>query len=282
MSQTLVLDATTKSITLVLAGAKTSVDCDIVATWADNTGSVFTEGGTDLVSNGTTPVTVVASPAASTRRIVKTITVYNSDTGAVTASVRYVSSGGTRIIAKTTLAVGEKWTLEGTFDASGQLKVVTALPVSAAVASDLNTGTATDKYVTPDALAGANIGIRYAQIICFDFTTDVATGDGKGYFYVPPALNGMNLVSVNAKVITAGTTGTMDIQIANVTDTTDMLSTKMTIDSTETSTDTAATPAVIDTTKDDVATGDILRVDVDAVQTTKAKGLIVTLGFALP
>lgn len=126
MSQTLVLDATTKSITLVLAAAKTSVDCDIVATWADNTGTVFTEGGTDLVSNGTTPVTVVASPAASTRRIVKTITVYNSDTGAVTATLNYVSSGGTRIISKATLAVGEKLTLEGVFDSSGNLKTVAA------------------------------------------------------------------------------------------------------------------------------------------------------------
>ena len=61
-----------------------------------------------------------------------------------------------------------------------------------------------------------------------------------------------------------------------------MLSTKITIDSGETGSDTAATAAVIDTSNDDVASWDVLRIDVDAVSTTAAKGLIVTLEFRLP
>lgn len=151
-----------------------------------------------------------------------------------------------------------------------------------AVASDLNTGTDTTKPVDSDALAGSYAGTKVVEVVAFDFTTDVAVGDGAAYFLIPASLNGMNLVSVSARVITAGTTGTTDVQIANVTDTTDMLSTKMTIDSTEVSTSTAATPAVIDTTKDDVVTNDLLRIDVDATSTTKAKGLIVSMEFRLP
>lgn len=112
--------------------------------------------------------------------------------------------------------------------------------------------------------------------------TQLAIGDGVGYFTVPEELNGMNLVSVHARVVTAGTTNTTDIQIANVTDSVDMLSTKITIDSGETGSDTAATPAVIDTTKDDVVTNDLLRIDIDALSTTKPKGLIMRLKFALP
>ena len=112
--------------------------------------------------------------------------------------------------------------------------------------------------------------------------TDLATGDGKAYFTVPEELNGMNLSSVHARVITAGTTNTSDIQIANVTDSVDMLSTKLTIDSGETGSDTAATPAVIDTSKDDVATNDLLRIDVDSLSTAKPKGLIIRLKFSLP
>jgi len=154
--------------------------------------------------------------------------------------------------------------------------------VELATTSETSTGTDTGRAVTPDGLAGSNFGIRYVQITCFDYATDIAIGDGKGYFVVPAALNGMNLVSVHAKVITAGTTGTSDIQIANVTDTQDMLSTKCTIDSGETGSDTAATAAVINTSYDDVATNDLLRIDVDAASTTKPKGLIVTLGFQLP
>jgi len=40
--------------------------------------------------------------------------------------------------------------------------------------------------------------------------------------------------------------------------------------------------AVIDNSNDDVASWDILRIDVDAVSTTAPKGLIVTMEFRLP
>jgi len=123
---------------------------------------------------------------------------------------------------------------------------------------------------------------REVQCIVFDFATDVATGDGKFYLHVSDRLAGMDLVDVHAEVITAGTTGTTDIQINNVTQAADMLTTKVTIDSGETGSDTGATAAVIDTANDDVAENDLLRIDVDAVSTTAPKGLIVTLGFRLP
>ena len=112
------------------------------------------------------------------------------------------------------------------------------------------------------------------------YTTNVAVGDGKSYVVIPSAMNGLNLTRVHARVITAGTTGTTDIQIANVTDSVDMLSTKLTIDSGETGSDTAATAAVINTANDEVATNDLLRIDLDAVSTTPPQGLIVTMEFA--
>lgn len=120
---------------------------------------------------------------------------------------------------------------------------------------------------------------RYVEIECFAPTQMVTAGDGVKYFHIPPELNGMNLIYVHAMDVTAGVTGTMSIQIHNLTDAVDMLSTKITIDTGETGSDTAAAAAVIDTTKDDVATNDVLRIDIDAIHTTPAKGLVVTLGF---
>ena len=120
------------------------------------------------------------------------------------------------------------------------------------------------------------------QLTAFSPTTDTATGDGKAGFRVPAELAGMNLVKVAACVTTAGTTGTTDVQIRNATQTADMLTTKITIDSGETDTATAATAAVIDTNNDDIAEGDQIYVDVDAVSTTAAKGLMVHLTFATP
>ena len=153
--------------------------------------------------------------------------------------------------------------------------------VELAIASEVNTGSDTGRAITPDALAGSNLGTRSLQVTAFDYKTDVAKGDGAAYVTVPSSYAGMNLVAVHARVITAGTTGTTDIQIHNLSQTADMLTTKITIDTTETGSDTAATAAVIDTSNDDVASWDILRIDVDAVSTTAPKGLIVTMEFRL-
>lgn len=154
--------------------------------------------------------------------------------------------------------------------------------IEIATAAETTTGTDATRAISPDGLAGSEYGERAFQAVVFDFTTTVATGDGKFYFHIDSRVGGMNLVDVHAEVITAGTTNTTDIQIHNVTQTADMLSTVLTIDTGETGSDTAATPAVIDTGNDDVAENDVLRIDVDAVSTTAPQGLIVTLGFRLP
>lgn len=107
----------------------------------------------------------------------------------------------------------------------------------------------------------------------------ITTGDGKAYFRVPSILNGLNLTSVAAAVSTVSSSGAPTIQIHNVTQAVDMLTTRITIDASETDSSTAATPAVIDTGNDDVATGDLLRIDID-VAGTGAKGLIVEMQFS--
>jgi hypothetical protein len=81
------------------------------------------------------------------------------------------------------------------------------------------------------------------------------------------------IIAVGAYVDTAGVTNltTLDINKNGTT----ILSTKITIDSTEKTSATAATPAVISVTS--LADDDILTFDIDAIQTTAAKGLTVWL-----
>jgi hypothetical protein len=76
-------------------------------------------------------------------------------------------------------------------------------------------------------------------------------------------------------------TGVPTIQIRNVTDAVDVLSTRLTIDSGETDSSTAAAPAVINTSNDDVATGDQFAIDVDAAGTSTLF-MWVEIGFARP
>ena len=113
---------------------------------------------------------------------------------------------------------------------------------------------------TAKTVTKRNLQVRYVEVRLVAYDTDCATGDKQGgwHFHIPPDLNGLDLVYVHAEVDTAGTTNTMDIEVYNSTQATDMLSTTLTID---------------------VATNDLIQIDVDAVHTTAAKGLVVTLGF---
>lgn len=154
--------------------------------------------------------------------------------------------------------------------------------VELAIASEVNTGTDADRAITPDALAGSNYGTRTVQIQVTDPAGDaLTTGDGKAYFWIPPELNGFDLVDADACVTTVSSSGTPTVQIHNLTDTVDMLSTLITIDANEKTSYTAAAAPVINTSNDSVATGDQLRIDVD-VAGTGTKGLAVILSFRLP
>ena len=158
-----------------------------------------------------------------------------------------------------------------------------AMP-SAATASDINTGTDTAKPLTADALAGSSIGSRIFYIKVIDVATALTTGESKTIITIPQELNGMNLVAAHAIVYTVATGNTLvSIGIRNVTDSVEMLSTNITLDASEFTSYTAATVPVIDTSKDDVATGDMIAVDIDAIgSTTSGNGLDVILTFQLP
>lgn len=109
------------------------------------------------------------------------------------------------------------------------------------------------------------------QLAASDLTTALTTGTNKAYFRAPRAFL---LTEVRASLLTAAAVGivTIDIQKNGVT----MLTTLLTIDATETTSVTAAVPAVIDAATDDVASDDRITIDI-TVSGDTATGLIVTL-----
>lgn len=159
------------------------------------------------------------------------------------------------IAARTTLGVDAAGT-----DNAPSASTSVAGKVELATTAETDTGTATDRAVTPDGLAGSNYGERTISVLINDATA-LTSGDGKAYARIPSSMNGFNLVEVAASRLSG--TGTPSFQIHNLTQTQDMLSTNITIDSGETDSSTAATAAVINTSNDDVATGDRLRIDCD-------------------
>lgn len=111
-------------------------------------------------------------------------------------------------------------------------------------------------------------------------TVALTTGDGQEILTVPPSLNGKNLVDADIGITTVSSSGLVTVNIRNITDSVDMLSTRMTIDVGEYDSFTALTQPQIDTAHDDVATGDRISVaDVD-IAGTGTKGLSTILKFA--
>ena len=168
-------------------------------------------------------------------------------------------------------------------DANGNVTVATTSAqgkVELATAAETSTGTDTGRAVTPDGLAGSIYGEQSACFVLVESDTDVATGDGTIALAVPAKLNGMDLIDVLATVHTKGVTGTTDVQVRRrrAGSDVDMLSTKITIGD-----EWYATDEVINTSNDDVQTGDQLYCDIDAVHSgTAPKGLSVVLTFGLP
>ena len=105
----LVLNTVNQSIQIVLAGAKTTTNPSYVSTYADNDGTLFTEGEKNGALNGTSPVTVVGSPGASTRRIIKEIVVFNEDSVPITLTVSLLDTGTTRNLVRKILVAGDYW-----------------------------------------------------------------------------------------------------------------------------------------------------------------------------
>lgn len=93
------LDTTSKTLQIVLGEAMTTNDCDIVTSWADFAASTYAFGNTNSLSNGTSVVTVVASPLAAFQRQVKEVRLFNNDTVAHTVTLQLFDGASTWIIA---------------------------------------------------------------------------------------------------------------------------------------------------------------------------------------
>lgn len=135
-------------------------------------------------------------------------------------------------------------------------------------------------------------GLRSVQAFVLGPTDATTTGNGKYYFVVPATLNNYRLTAVTAQVVSAGTTGPTTTAITrcahaatgNVCSgaTVQMLSTNINVDSATNSSADAGTPPVINTANATITTNQVIRIDISAVSTTPATGLIVDMDFTTP
>ena len=148
---------------------------------------------------------------------------------------------------------------------------------------------ASDKFSFYDASTGTTRSIlpqnvtafveRTIIVKCVADTIGPSVGNGITHVTIPSTLDGKRLFSAQAHVYTVGTASSItNIQLHNLTDGNDMLSTPITIDLNEKDSSTAATPSVTGS-DNGVSTADVIRIDVDAVA-TNTKGLEVRMVFS--
>ena len=118
---------------------------------------------------------------------------------------------------------------------------------------------------------------RTLVVKCVADTIGPSVGNGITHVTIPSTLDGKNLSSAQAHVYTAGTGSLTTVQLHNLTDGQDMLSTAITIDSGEKDSSTAATPSVTGA-YNGVSTADVIRIDVDVVA-TNTLGLEIRMVF---
>lgn len=169
----------------------------------------------------------------------------------------------------------------GTYSSANTLTRTTPAASSNGGAA-VNFGAGT-KHVALDATAGflTLLAKQVVTVLVSDPNgSAITTGDGKAFYRVPSTMNGYNLVSANAVLDTAGTGGGFLCQLRRKRSGSDvdMLSTRISIDSGENDSADASTPPAINTSNDDVATGDRIYVDLDGVP-TGGKGLSVQMQF---
>tara|TARA_R100000789_G_scaffold79388_1_gene74590 strand:+ start:112 stop:699 length:588 start_codon:yes stop_codon:yes gene_type:complete len=117
---------------------------------------------------------------------------------------------------------------------------------------------------------------RTLIVKCVNDNVGPPVGDGLTHITIPSTLDGKKIINTEAHVYTVGTGGSItNVQLHNLTTGYDILSTPITIDLNEKDSSTAATPHVI-SAYNEVSTGNVIRVDVDA-SATNTRGLEIRI-----
>lgn len=170
--------------------------------------------------------------------------------------------------------------IDGTSGTSGEgTSGTSGLDGTSGTSGDGTSGTSGSSGTSGTGGTSGTSGLSGGSVVQMQLSaaTESVTTDHLGYFMVPLTLNGRSLTRAQAAVITAGTSGATTVQVRNMTKyaSNDALSGAISIASGAT----VGTVGTVDTSYDDVATNDIIKIYVTGVSTTAPKGLIVILEY---
>lgn len=208
---------------LVRVTTTTAANIDVHVSWVDLASGVVTPGRTNTAIASATTTTIVASPAASTYRTIKTLTLRNKH-ASLSNTVTLLHSDGSLIptAISAILAAGEAihydegkgWTL---LDGAGRVKVSMTAGGSGAAVAALNvvalTADVTNSHATANTMidvTGLSFSVVAGEIYWFRFTipyTAAATSTGSRWSIDGPA--SPTLLHYNSRWTLTATTETV-------------------------------------------------------------------------
>ena len=148
--------------------------------------------------------------------------------------------------------------------------------VELATTAEINTGTDSTRAIPVDQYVASNRNVRYFDIYAIDKASDNAVGTNICGSIECPFTG--TITEIGAYVETAWVTGA-SVWDVNKNGTTIMTTNKLSIDSAEVSTRTAATAPTLTTTA--ITAGDLITIDTDSLSTTKPRWLHIRIWIRL-
>jgi hypothetical protein len=175
----LALTSTSQRLRAVLNAAHTVTPLRCVSTWADETDTTHVEGNTWISTNGTTPIELVPAPGASTRRVVRSISIFNGDTATKTVTVSAYDGTTDFTLVSIALGVGERlefaangWTVYNSAGAVKQIATGTANSISSGWSTNVLAADVTNNNAVANTIAnvtGLSFPVSAGQRYWFRF-----------------------------------------------------------------------------------------------------------------
>ncbi len=202
----IILTTTSDKIQVVLGGSVTTNQLKCFASYTDTTTTSVTPGRNALVTNNTTDVDLVPSPASSTQRLVSYLSVYNSDTVSSTVTINLYTTSTTYKLITMTLSSGERIEYqqgEGfkVFASNGSFKTTPnaiGSPFSTEIQHTMLSSDQTMNSTSYADITGLSVSLLANKRYWFKFvivTTSVSISTGAGWSINGPAFTNLQYYS---------------------------------------------------------------------------------------
>ena len=202
----IILTTTSDKIQVVLGGSVTTNQLKCFASYTDTTTTSVTPGRNALVTNNTTDVDLVPSPASSTQRLVSYLSVYNSDTVSSTVTINLYTTSTTYKLITMTLSSGERIEYqqgEGfkVFASNGSFKTTPnaiGSPFSTEIQHTMLSSDQTMNSTSYADITGLSVSLLANKRYWFRFvivTTSLSTAVGAGWSINGPAFTNLQYYS---------------------------------------------------------------------------------------